>query len=130
MKLTNGEIYGAVNALGQLADKELPVKVSYWLARLANKLDGAFKSIDKVRNALVTKHGAPNPENRGAIELKPGDENWEKFLVDYNELMIQEEDVDFEPVKLPIKLPQEVDGKSLSLKFNVLIALENFVEVE
>lgn len=130
MKLLNGEVYGAVQSLAQLSEKELPVKVSYWLARLTNKMDGTFKAIEKVREGLVKKHGTPNLENPGQVSIKPEDENWEKFITDYNELMMQETEVDFEPVKLPIKLPQEVDGKPLSLKFNVLVALEKFIEIE
>ena len=130
MKLQNGEVYGAVSALAQLADKELPVKVSYWLARLANKLDGEFKAIDKVRAELIKKHGKEQTESRGDFTINPKDENWEKFSIDFNDLMMEETEVDIEPVKLPIKLPETVDDKPLTIKLNVLAALEKFVEIE
>ena len=130
MKLQNGEVYGAVNALAQLSEKELPVKVSYWLARLANKLDGTFKAIDKVRAELIRKHGKEEHEGSGNFGIKPEDPNWEKFNIDFNDLMMEEIEVDITPVVIPIKLPETVDDKPLTIKLNVLAALEKFVEIE
>lgn len=130
MKLDNGEVFGAVQGLMQLSEKELPVKISYWLARLLNKLDGAYQAIEKVRNKLVQKHGTPNPKKNGQPELKVGDAKWEAFTVEFNELMIEKTEVDIEPVKLPIIIPEEVDGVKLTLKPNVILALKKFVQIE
>jgi len=130
MLLDNGEVFGAVQGLTQLSEKELPVKVSYWIARLINKLDDGYKPIDKLRQELVQKHGSSDPEQHGQASIKPDSENWTAFILDYNELMAMETEVDVEPVVLPIEIPSEVDGKELTVKPNVLVALEKFVKIE
>ena len=127
MKITNGEIFGAVQALGELSNKELPVKFSYWLARLINKLDGSYKAIEKVRNDLVQKHGEKN--EKGQFEVKQGGSKWEAFATEFNELMVEEVEVDVSPIKLPLKLPAEADGKPILIKTSVLAPLEKFVEI-
>jgi len=127
MKLTNGEIFGAVQALTELSDRDLPVKFSYWLARLINKLDGANKALEKVRNDLVKKYGKQT--EKGNIEVKPGDDGWEDFAKGFNELMAEEVEVDVSPVNLPLKLPLEIDGKPILVKTSVLAPLEKFIEL-
>lgn len=125
MKLLNGEIFNAREPLQKLLGKELPVKVSYGLAKLANKLQEQLKVLDDVRNGLVKKYGEPDKENPGQISVKQDSGNFEKFVAEVTELMNQEVEVVIEKVKLP----QEVDGKPLQIEPNILMALMQFVEV-
>jgi len=127
MKLLNGEIFNAVQALNELYDKEWPVRTSLALAKLTGKLNGPFMAIDKVRNGLVQKYGEPDKTNSNSISVKSDSENYPKFAEEYNELMMQQAD---EVVFEVVKLPQEIDGKPLMIKANLLIPLEKFVEVE
>ena len=128
MKATNGEIYGAIQALGELSSKDLPVKVSYWLARLNNKLNSAYKAIETVRTSLIKKYGTAGPN--GSFNINPEDANWEPFATGFNELMAEETEIDVSPVNLPIKIPLEVDGKPLAIKMSIFASLENFIEIE
>ena len=127
MKLLNGEIFGAVNALNELYEKEWPVRTSLALAKLTGKLNGPFIDISKVKDGLVQKYGEVDKENSNSIAIKPESENFGKFAEEYNELMMQEAD---EVVFEIVKLPQEVDGKPLMIKANLLLPLEKFIEIE
>ena len=128
MKLSNGQIYGVMQALGELSQLELPVKLSYWMARLINKLDSANKAIEKVRSGLVQKYGKATGNNQFAVNQE--DEGWEQFAAEFNELMMVETEVDVSPVNLPLKLPLEVAGKPLLVKTSLLTQLEGIIEVE
>jgi len=125
MKLLNGEIFASREPLEKLTGKELPVKVSLDLARVANKLNAEWQTIDRVRIGLITKYGKADKENPQQIRVDPEGENYPKFVEEINELMGQETEVVIEKVKLP----QEVDGKPLQIEPNILMALEKFIEV-
>lgn len=127
MKLLNGEIFNAVQALNELYDKEWPVRTSLALAKLTSKLNEPFMAIDKVRNGLVKKYGESDETNPNSISVKTDSESYTKFAEEYNDLMMQEADeIVFDVVKLPL----EIDGKPLVIKANLLIPLEKFIEVE
>jgi len=124
MKLENGEIFTAVNALNDLYEKEWPVRVSLALAKLSRKLQEPFKAIEQVREGLLKKHGTV--DEKGGTSIKPEDENWSKFAEDFNELMSQTTELVFDKVKLP----EEVDGKPVVIKPSLLVPLEKFIEIE
>ena len=124
MKLENGEIFTAVNALDDLYEKEWPVRVSLSLAKLARKLQEPFKAIEQVREGLLKKHGTPN--EMGRVSIKPEDASWAKFAIGFNELMSQTTELVFDKVKLP----EEVDGKPVVIKPSLLVPLEKFIEIE
>lgn len=126
MKLLNGEIFNAREPLQKLMEKQLPVKVSYGLAKLANKLNDQFKVIEDVRMGLIRKYGEADKERPQQISVNPEGEKYPKFVEELTELMNQEVEV----VIQKVKLPQEVDGKPLQIEPNILMALMQFVEVE
>jgi hypothetical protein len=135
MKLMNGEIFGAVTALNQMFEMELPVRTSLALAKLVGKLDEPFAAIEKVRAGLVKKYGKTNPKNNQTEVLPMDDdgegnitpnENFPKFMEEYNELMIQETEL----VVDIVKLPQNIKGEPFVLKAALLIPLRKFVELE
>lgn len=126
MKLLNGEIFNAKEPLQKLLEKELPVRVAYGLAKMANKLNAEFQAIEQVRMGLIRKYGEADKDNPMQITVKLESEKYPKFVEEMNELMNQEVEVVIEKVKLP----QEVDGKALQIEPSVLMPLEKFVEVE
>ena len=125
MKLLNGEIFNAREPLQKLLGKEFPVKVSYGLAKLASKLNEEFQTIEKVRVGLIQRYGEADKDNPQQIRVDPEGDKYPKFVEELTELMNQEVEVVIEKVTLP----SEVDGKSIQIEPNVLIALEKFVEV-
>jgi len=123
MKLTNGEIFEAKPALGKLIEKELPVKVSYELAKMGNKLNEQYNIIESVRNGLIHKYGE---EDNGSLRVKEGTKKFAKFVDEFNELMKQEVELDVNTVEIP----QEVEGKKVQIEPKVLMPLIKLVEIK
>jgi hypothetical protein len=118
VKLTNGEIFSTKEPLQKLLNEKLPVKVSYGLVKLVTKLDEQFKIIETTRQGLIKKYG--EPDGKGSINVKQDGDNWDKFVVEFNELMAQEVEVVFDKVKLP---------ETLEIETSVILPLEKFIEV-
>lgn len=102
---------------------KFPVAVSFKLAKIANKLNDALRSIEAVRNGLINKYGEPN--EKGQMAVSADSPNFEKFIAEFNDLMA----IEVEVVIDKVRLPEEVDGKPLEIEPSLLMALEKFVEV-
>ncbi|KKK80420.1 hypothetical protein LCGC14_2823650 [marine sediment metagenome] len=134
MKLNNGEIFSAWDALNRLTPEgtKFPVKVSLGIVKLRTKLSDSYKEIEEVRNGLVKTYGE---EKDGQTIVDSKDKNYPKFVDEMNELFAQEAEVVIEKVKLPEKVAATCDAckhnmdKMLEIEPSVLMALERFVEV-
>ena len=134
MKLNNGEIFSAWDALNRLTPEgtKFPVKVSLGIVKLRTKLSDSYKEIEEVRNGLVKTYGE---EKDGQTIVDSKDKNYPKFVDEMNELFAQEAEVVIEKVKLPEKVASTCDkcshnmDKMLEIEPSVLMALEKFVEV-
>ena len=140
MKLTNGEIFNAKKPIEKLLDKELPVKTSYGLAKLATKLSDQLQVIGQVIQGLRKTHGTADPKNPSQFNVLPeidGEFNPEygKFNEGINELMAQEIEIVLDVVTLPEKVASVCEKcghtteKALEIEPSVLMALEKFVKV-
>jgi len=125
MKLLNGEILDSREPLQILLGKQLPVKVSYALARMAIKLGEEWKAIEEVRKGLVKRYGESDKDNPNKHSVDLAGDKYPKFVKEFEALMNQEVEVVIEK----IKLPEEVDGKPLEIEPATLMALEKFIEV-
>ena len=134
MKLNNGEIFNAWEALNKLTPEgtKFPVRVSMAIVKLRTKLSEPYKEIEEVRNGLIKTYGK---EEGGQTRVDPEYEGFPKFVEEFNELMAQEVEVVIEKVKLPEKVATTCDkckhnmDKMLEIEPSVLMALEKFVEV-
>lgn len=96
-KLTLNEIYSLHFELVGFEDKKgllsqpLPMKVKYWLDRLAKVTTSEVKSIDDLRNELIKELGE---EVDGQIQIKIGSENMAIFNEKFNELISVEKDIE------------------------------------
>ena len=138
MKITNGELYGANEALGRLAEIKLPVKTSLQVAKLANKVGEKLKPVEEVKKGLVKTYeiySEPNERGGEVIKTKGDEKNLEKFASEFNELLLQEDNLEFEKIRMPEKIAGTCDAchhnmdVSLQIEPSILIALEKFVEV-
>ena len=120
MKLTNGEIFNAKEPLSKLMEHKFPVKISYGLAKLAQKLNPQLQIIDDVRNGLIKKYGKQGKDNPQEIRVASEDESFPKFVEEMNELLAQEVEIVFDKVKLP---------EDLEVEPSVLMLLDKFIEV-
>lgn len=118
MKLTNEAILEARDPLMELMKEKLPVKCSFKVARLANRLNAHLKDFQDSRTVLFNKYGTKN--EKGQMQVKEGDPNHEKFVADLKELMAIEVEVIVEKIKLP---------EDLVIEPKTLMALEKLIEV-
>ncbi len=120
MKLRNGEIFSAKEPLSKLMEHKFPVKTSYGLAKLAQKLNPQLQIIDDVRNGLIKTYGKESKGNPQETRVDPADESFPKFVEEMNELLAQEVEIVFDKVKLP---------EDLEVEPSILILLDKFIEV-
>ncbi|HEY6021343.1 MAG TPA: hypothetical protein VIY48_16000 [Candidatus Paceibacterota bacterium] len=124
MKLKNADIWNAIEPLDKLMLIKFPVKVSYALAKLANKLANEYQAIEQVRRGLVNKYGERSKNGKISVQqfIEEGGENpkWQPFMDELSELMQQETEIVFDVVKLTPTA--EVEPMTLT-------ALVKFVEV-
>lgn len=160
MKLQNGEIFMAWDALNKLAPEGtlFPVRASMAIAHLRTKLEAPHRELEEVRNGLIRRYGEADPENSQNVSIKEVSEkkddkgkvlngkdgkpimepnpDFPKFAEEIRELMEKEVEVEFEKVKLPEKVAATCDkcshnmDRMLEVEPNVLMALEKFVEIE
>lgn len=119
MKLTNGEIYNAKDPLGKLLDMPMPVKTSYNVAKLANKISEQYKILEQVRAGLINKYGEQDPKTR-SVRIEQTSENFPKFMEDMTELMKQEVELVFDVISLP---------DDLEIAPSILMSLDKFIRV-
>ena len=121
MKLTNQEILNTREPMKELSKVKMPVRTSLALIQLVRKLDEYLIPIEQVKDGLVKQYGKPPKDNPNQMAILPGDENWNKFLSEFGELMTQEQEVVIMPVMLP---------SSLEIEPAILVPLERFIGIE
>lgn len=86
-----------MNTLHKL-DNELPVMISYRILKIARALEPHAAIVNTLRNKLIEKYGVVED---GIKRVQPNTKEMKEFLKDFNEVLKQEVEVEFEPVKLP-----------------------------
>ena len=122
MRFRNEEIWNARAAIQRLIEEKLPVKVSYGLAKIANKVNEQLKIIEQVRMGLLRKYGE---RTESGWEVKNNSEKFGKFMEEVQELLAQEVELVIEKVTLPT----EINGELFQLEPRILMALEKFVGI-
>ena len=120
MKLTNGEIYNAREALEKLTQAKLPLRASYELAMMATKLRNQIMVIEKLRLGLLQTYGDKDGDNPNQLKINPQSEKFPQFAKELGELMTIEVDIDIEAVTLP---------DTLEVEPATLMALDKFIKV-
>lgn len=98
MKFTNRKITNDANLLGTLTHKQLPVKVSYAIAKNISKIERELEVYNKERQKILDKYCIKDEEGNNLIDennqLKIADEHLEDWNKDINELLDIEIDID------------------------------------
>ncbi|MFA5037693.1 MAG: hypothetical protein WC479_11020 [Candidatus Izemoplasmatales bacterium] len=119
MKIKNVDLYACKEPLQNLmARGDMPVKYGYPIAKLARKVLEEIAVIDETRNGLIKKFGTTDP--KGMVKIEPESENWNKFVVEYNELMTIDNELPVKKVQLP---------DNINLPLSDLVTLDPFIEV-
>ena len=113
MKLTNERILGDAARLAQISHKELPIKVSYAIAKNISKLEAELKTYNAEREKLIEKysekdeHGKTIVVENNQIKLQP--EHLADWNKDMKELLSIENDIDIHQFSI-----EELNGHSVS----------------
>jgi len=130
MKIKAGDLRMIAEGLFEILKIDLPVKPSYWLARIANKVESEMKAFETARMSLVKKHA--NKDEKGEpILIKDKDgkptnaydvPDMETFNKEFDELVEQEIEININPIKL------DTLG-DINLKPVILAKLEKIIEI-
>lgn len=127
MKLSNEIIVNSANALSQLSLMELPVKVSYAIAKNINKIEKELKVYNAERQKLIQKYavkgtdGKPKVDENGTMNIQEGFlENWNK---DTKELSAIENEIDIHLIKL-----DDLFNCPCNISASILAAVEYMIE--
>ena len=96
MKLTNRKIVNDANLLGNLTHKQLPIKVSYAIAKNISKIEKELEIYNKERQKLIDKYCLKDEEGNLIDEnnqFQIADGNLEAWNKDMNELLDIEIDI-------------------------------------
>lgn len=97
MKLSNRRILEDIQKLGGIAQKQLPVKVSYAIAKNISKIESELKVYSAERDKLIDKYSQKDEEGKvktdenGQIDFGGYEKEWEN---DINDLLTIENDID------------------------------------
>ncbi|WP_238906626.1 hypothetical protein [Clostridium sp. YIM B02506] len=113
VKLSNEQIINDANKLRAISEKQLPVKVSYALAKNIGKIESELKVYNKERNKLLDQYATKDEkgefkfDKEGQVIFKDGcKEKWDK---DINELLEIENEIDIHKFNI-----NELEGYSIS----------------
>lgn len=98
MKLSNRKIVDSLSTLKIIAQKQLPVKVSYAISKNISKIESILNIYNKEKEKLLEKYGEKDEEGQlkpneyGQIVInKSCEKDWEK---DINDLLEIENEID------------------------------------
>ena len=113
MKLTNKKILNDAMTIGAISNKELPIKVSYALAKNISKLEKELEIYNKEREKLIEKYSVKDKNNKTVIDennqIQIKDECLEDWNKDIKELQDIEVEIDIHKFKL-----EELNGYNMT----------------
>lgn len=103
MKLTNRKIVNDSNFLGDLTQKQLPIKISYAIAKNISKIEKELEIYNQERQKIIDKHCIKDDEGNNVIDennqLQIAYENLSAWNKEINELLDIEVDVEIHKFK-------------------------------
>lgn len=113
MKLTNRKIVNDANFLGTLTNKQLPIKVSYAVAKNVSKIEKELEIYNKERQKLVDKYCIKDEKGNNKIDennqLKIANENLDDWNKSINELLDIEIEIDIHKFNINDLLNSNLD---------------------
>ncbi len=97
MKVKLSEIVESIQPLKSLLEVKLPVKTSYRIKRLTDRLNPIISSYEERQNALVKEYGVEVSKDRWEVK---DPEMLKTYFEKLNEMLAIEEEVEFEPIKV------------------------------
>lgn len=115
MRLSNRKILNDINTLGAISQKQLPIKVSYAIAKNINKLENELKTYNQERQKLIDKYCLKDENGNNVVDeynnLKIADENIETWNKEMNELLDIEIDIEIHKFNLDCLINSNIEMK-------------------
>ncbi|MDP4144482.1 MAG: hypothetical protein Q8936_08380 [Bacillota bacterium] len=113
MKLSNQRILEDIQKLGEIAQKQLPVKVSYAIAKNISKIEAELKIYNNEREKLIDKY-AEKDEHGEVIAYENGQVKFKKGCLkawhnDISDLLTIENEIDIHKFRI-----DELNGINIS----------------
>lgn len=104
MKLSNEKILNTINALDNLNNAHLPIKVAYAISKNINKIECELKAYNTEKAKLIDKYSEKDEEGKlkadeyGNVKIKEKEiEDWNR---DITELLSIENEIDIHMIQL------------------------------
>ena len=106
MIITNRQLFDGAAAIRELTGKDLPIKLSYKLSKIAKTMEPMVAVIDDLRKKLIEKYAAKDDE--GNLARPDGDVNQglvtladaASFNKDFNEVLDETTEIEVEQIQL------------------------------
>ena len=103
IKISNQILINSVQVLSRLAATELPIKLSYVLARNINKIENELAIYNAERSKLIDKYSVKDKD--GKVKIKDGQiDIQKKFITKWNdeheELLCMENEIDLNLIEI------------------------------
>ncbi len=112
MELSLGEIKLLVEPLNKVLTFDLPIKTSWKLTKISKILSEEVATIEDQRIKLVKKYGEEQEDQNVQVPK----ENFEDFLTEFNELLSEKQEFDFESISID-ELGDDVKISPIQLQF-------------
>jgi hypothetical protein len=122
MNIKGSELQQATNALMRIMTKPMQFKFTYRLTRTADKLQSAFKDLDKRRIVLVKEFGVKD-EAKGTVSVPP--DKIEIFQAAFDKILAETIVIDIDPIPLDLLKEANIDISAVDL-----VAIDKFIGKE
>lgn len=109
MKFQLGEIRQMKDPMIGLLGKDLPIKSAWKLNKLVKAFDKELAEIEEFRINLVQKLG--EADEAGNVQVP--EDKMEQFVTEFNELLMSEIEVEFEPIEIESLGNIQISAKEL-----------------
>ncbi len=116
INVTNGNLYNAFPVLKKLAEKEMPVKVSFRLAKLLNEISGDVRTIETERYKIGERYGTLNESRTEFIILEENAEAFKNAVTELSEI-----EISVNADKIPL-------SEEITVSASDLMLIESFID--
>ena len=104
MEFELGQLRGVVTALSTvMGNTDIPIKPSYWIAKIYKKLNGEFEDFEKIRIKLVEKHSAKDKDGKPVVDPETNKyeiPDMEAFEKEFKEIAKEKVTVDIDKIAI------------------------------
>lgn len=98
IKVKLSDLVSSVEQLKAIQEVKIPIKISYRIKRLIDKVESILKVYNDSRNELVKEFGDIDEKTKNISVTDP--EKLKEFAIKLQELLNEEDEIDFDKIKI------------------------------